>query len=265
MIGAIIGDIVGSRFEFNNHRSTDFDLFAPGCTFTDDTICTVAVAEWTLQDVPFLTTDDLTVIMRKWCRKYPSSYGGNFARWIHEDEMAAYNSFGNGAAMRVSPVAWCFGNLWDIDRAAQLSALISHDHPEGLKGAEAVAHAIFQLRRGVDKKHAIVSTLNLFPYDLPGTCDEIRVYNWFDETCQICVPQAFRCLLESTDFESAIRLAVSIGGDSDTIAAIVGSMAEAAYGVPAWMEEKALAYLPEEMKVIYNEFKTTFKHGENRL
>jgi ADP-ribosylglycohydrolase len=263
MIGAIIGDIVGSRFEFNNNRSTEFELFAPGCEFTDDTICTVAVAEWLLQDAKNLTSENLTKIMRRWCRKYPSSYGGNFGRWIWKDTYGGYDSFGNGSAMRVSPVAYVFNNIRDIAKAARLSAEISHDHPEGIKGAQSIAHAIYLLQKGTEKKHAIVSTLNLFPYEMPGTCDEIRRVNKFDETCQVCVPQAFQCLYESTDFESAIRLAVSIGGDSDTIAAIVGSLSEACYGIPYELEIRALAFLPNDMIKVISDFKMLCLYGKS--
>lgn len=262
MIGAIIGDIVGSRFEFKNHRSIEFELFHSECEFTDDTICTIAVAEWMLRDTKDLTTDQLTKIMRKWCRKYPSSYGGNFGNWIWEDTIGGYNSFGNGAAMRVSPVAWFYGNLSDTLIAAKLSAEISHDHPEGIKGAQSIAEAIFMLRNGIEKNYTIQTICQTYDYKLPGTCDEIRAINWFDETCQVCVPQAFQCLLESTDFESAIRLAVSIGGDSDTIAAIVGSLSEAYYGVPEDLEYKALAFLPGDMTRVIKDFKKTFNYGK---
>ena len=258
MIGAIIGDIIGSRFEFNNHRSTEFELFASGCEFTDDTICTVAVAEWLLGE----RLKDLSEIMRRWCRKYPSSYGGMFGRWIWDDNMGSYNSYGNGAAMRVSPVAWAYGNISDVVTAAKKSAEISHDHPEGIKGAQSVAEAIYMLLCGYDKRVVFNSIFTKYGYKSPGTCNKIRLINQFDETCQVCVPQAFQCLLESSDFESAIRLAISIGGDSDTIAAIVGSLSEACYGVPNELEERALAFLPDDMIKVISEFKKLCHYGK---
>lgn len=259
MIGAIIGDIVGSRFEFNNHLGTDFELFHPDCTFTDDTICTIAVADWLNNPI-----NGHRVTMRYWCLKYPSSYGGMFSRWIHDDSMGPYNSFGNGAAMRVSPVGYVSYNANTIHYLSRMSAQITHNHPEGIKGAQAVAGAIFKLRNGIDKQEVIHDVAVTYSYRLNKTCNQIRRSNKFDETCQVTVPQAFQCLRESTDFESAIRLAVSIGGDSDTIAAITGSLAEACYGIPEWMVEKALAYLPEDMKDVINQFKLKYNYA-NKL
>jgi ADP-ribosylglycohydrolase len=267
MIGAIIGDIVGSRFEFNNHRSTEFELFHKDCSFTDDTICTVSVAEWLLQDVPFLTIEDLTKIMRKWCRKYPNpagGYGGRFGRWIWEDTIGGYDSFGNGSAMRVSPVAWAFGNIKDILRAAKQSAEISHNHPEGIKGAQTISEAIYLLRHGIAKDEVVKNVLQWYGYPEIDFC-LLQKTNTFDETCQGTVPVCLLCLKESKDFESAIRLAVSIGGDTDTIAAIVGSLAEACYGVPEDLIENALAYLPGEMKKVINDFKKTFGYGTEKI
>ena len=262
MIGAIIGDIVGSRFEFNNYRAMDFELFHKDCTFTDDTICTVAVADWLLTDTKYLTPVQLTKIMRRWCQLYPSSYGGRFGRWIWENTMGGYDSYGNGSAMRVSPVAWAFNNIVDVVAAAELSAEISHNHPEGIKGAQSVVDAIYKLRRGFDKHMVIKNIFNSYNYQHPGMCGAIRRVNTFNETCQVTVPQAFQCLSESTDFESAIRLAVSIGGDRDTIAAITGSLAEACYGIQTELEERALAYLPGDMIKVINEFKKTFGYGK---
>lgn len=264
MLGAIIGDIVGSRFEFNNHRSTDFELFHTDCSFTDDTVCTVAVAEWLLQDTKYLTAEQLTKIMRKWCRKYPNpagGYGGSFQRWIWDESMGAYNSFGNGSAMRVSPVGWAFDNLTDVLKSARQSAEITHSHRDGINGAQSVSYAIFMLRQGIDKNDVIKSTCNIADYNLPLSCSKMSLHNTFNETCQVTVPQAFQCLFESTDFESAIRLAVSVGGDTDTIAAITGSMAEAAYGVPTELALKASTYLPGEMIDVINRFQKTFNYN----
>jgi ADP-ribosylglycohydrolase len=176
--------------------------------------------------------------------------------------MGAYNSYGNGSAMRVSPVAWLYGNLSDTLITAKLSAEISHDHAEGIKGAQSIAEAIFMLRNGTEKDYTLEMICQTYDYKLPGTCDEIRATNWFDETCQITVPQAFQCFAESTGFEDCIRLAVSIGGDTDTIAAIAGSLAEACYGIPEDIESRAMAYLPQEMIDVINEFKKTCGYGK---
>lgn len=253
MLGAIIGDIVGSRFEFNNHRSTEFELFHPDCTFTDDTICTVAVADW------LMNKGSLKNKMRGWCRRYPSSYGGMFQRWIHDENMGPYNSFGNGAAMRVSPVGWMSNDANFVYYIARMSAEITHDHPEGIKAARCIAESIRRLRNG-ESKEKLKWFLNPY-YNLDQTCDQIRKTNTFDETCQVTVPQAIVCFLESTDFESAIRLAVSIGGDSDTIAAITGSLAEAHYGIPWEITKHIFEILPKDMLDVIKEFteKTKFK------
>lgn len=261
MLGAIIGDIVGSRFEFNNHRFLDFELFHPDCSFTDDTICTIAVAEAILHNYSFAEA------LVKWCTKYPNPMGGYgmaFRNWVFSSKnKPPYYSYGNGSAMRVSPVAWASDNIFEVLKMAKQSADITHNHPEGIKGAQAVADAIFQLRKGKTKDDSIYLTMNSYEYECRWNCDQLRIINNFDETCMTAVPYAFQCLKESTDFESAIRLAVSIGGDTDTIAAITGSMAEAAYGIPEWMVEKAMTYLPEDMKQVINQFKTKYNYGND--
>lgn len=263
MIGAIIGDIVGSRFEFNNYRGTDFELFHKDCSFTDDTICTIAVADWLLNN----DGRSLSEIMRQWCRRYPApagGYGASFRHWIFSDS-GPYNSFGNGSAMRVSPVAWIGTHpykefsyeemLYEVMLYnAKTSARITHDHPEGIKGAQCIADCIYHIRkRGGMVKVAEIAKKK-YGYNIDTTCNQIRQTNTFNETCQVTVPQAIVCFLESTDFESAIRLAVSIGGDSDTIAAITGSLAEAYYGIPADMILKAMEYLPEDMVDVIERF-----------
>lgn len=261
MLGAIIGDIVGSRFEFNNHRSTKFDLFHPECSFTDDTICTVAVADWLTRAKD---PRDLETIMRMWCNKYrgpKGGYGGMFGQWVSGNIKEAYNSFGNGSAMRVSPVAWASDNIFDVLKLAKQSAEITHNHPEGIKGAQAVADLIFQLRKGKTKDDSIYLTMNSYAYECRWNCEQLRIINRFDETCMTAVPYAFQCLKESTDFESAIRLAVSIGGDSDTIAAITGSLAEAAYGIPKEIALTASTYLPGDMIEVINNFHLKFNYG----
>jgi len=252
MLGAIIGDIIGSRFEFNNHLSTDFALFTKDCAFTDDTICTIAVADALLKGVSFQDS------IHAWCKRYPhpkGGYGGRFVRWVHSENPHPYKSFGNGSAMRVSPCAWLSNDRRVILANARKSAECSHNHPEGIRGAMAVADAIYQASTGLSKEKIAQTISRQYGYNLHSTCDTIRRNNTFDETCQVTVPQAIVCLLESTSFEDAIRLAVSIGGDSDTIAAITGSIAEALYkGTPQKITTKALAYLPQEMKDVMHAY-----------
>lgn len=262
MLGAIIGDIVGSRFEFNNTNKTDFKLFTPESSFTDDTICTIAIADAILREVSFEQS------LLEWCRKYPNpkgAYGGSFARWIHSQYPEPYNSFGNGSAMRVSPCGY-LPTMQDVLMYARKSAECTHNHPEGIKGAECVALCIALSKRHYhnvslidwSKKHIKQLVVLRYGYNLDQTCDEIRRTNRFNETCQVTVPQALVCFLESTDFESAIRLAVSIGGDSDTIAAITGSIAEAYYGIPQRIIKKALSYLDADMKNVVTKFKQMY-------
>lgn len=256
MIGAIIGDIVGSRFEFNNTDRESFQLFHPDCSYTDDTICTVAIADAILRGVDYKTA------LLDWCRRYPhpkGAYGGSFARWIASSNPQPYYSYGNGAAMRVSPVAWAFDKECEVWREAIKTAEITHNHPEGLIGASVVARAIYLLR-----------TMNR-PTFLNGTVYNLveAAYgeNWdkqhpargvFDETCQGCVPLAFHICAQSSSFERAIRQAVAWGGDSDTLAAIVGSLAEARFGVPDELVSQALSYLPDEMREIVIKFRTKY-------
>lgn len=258
MLGAIIGDIVGSRFEFANTKRTDFELFTPECGFTDDTVCTVAVADAILRD------EDFGKVLHEWCNRYPhpkGSYGGRFSAWVRSSHPEPYNSFGNGSAMRVSPCGW-LPTAGDVIRNARESAKCTHNHPEGIKGAECVAMcisvALFARKTGDDRKTLIQRTAESYGYDLSRTTDEIRRTNTFDETCQVTVPQAVICFLESADFERAIHLAVSIGGDSDTIAAMAGSIAEAFYGIPEDIQEKAWGYLPLEMQDVITRFRKKY-------
>ncbi|MGX2966764.1 ADP-ribosylglycohydrolase family protein [Ursidibacter sp. B-7004-1] len=245
MFGAITGDIIGSRFEFNNYKGVDFELFTSECCFTDDTVCTIAIAEWALNNYQ----DDLVAIVRKWGNKYPyAGYGGTFVRWLNPNVIPApYNSWGNGSAMRVSSVGWLCNDIDTVLERAKQSAEITHNHPEGIKGAQAVASAIYFARVGKDKAFIKDFIEQRFAYNLNQTCDEIRPVYEFDVSCQGSVPQAIIAFLESQDFEDSIRLAVSLGGDSDTIAAITGSIAEAFYqGVPEEIKAKAVTYLPQE-------------------
>lgn len=252
MIGAIIGDIVGSRFEFNNTSRMDFDLFTPECDYTDDTVCTVAIADAILNGKSYKDS------LLEWCRKYPhpkGAYGGSFSKWINSTDPQPYNSFGNGSAMRVSPVAWLFTSREQVLSEAKRSAEVSHDHTEGIKGAQCIADLIYQMRTGLIRKPIGGRSMILAPFDyhIP-VLNKIRSSGGFNETCQVTVPQAIRCFIEGIDFEECIRIAVSIGGDSDTIAAITGSLAEAYYDVPTTIKERALSYLPKDMKPIINQF-----------
>jgi ADP-ribosylglycohydrolase len=257
MLGAIIGDIIGSTYEFNNTKNYNFELFAEGGNYTDDTICTIAVADAILNEKSF---EDA---IRYWCQKYPypkGGYGASFAHWVHSPNPKPYGSFGNGSAMRVSPCGW-LPTEQEVLKYARLSAECTHNHPEGIKGAECVAHCVY-LARTENNKDLIINTVqDLYSYDLSQTYEEIRATNTFNETCQVTVPQAIVCFLESHDFESAIRLAVSIGGDSDTIATITGSIAEAFYGIPDELAKKAESYLTDEMLNILSMFKSKISHS----
>ena len=259
MIGAIIGDIVGSVYEWNNIKTKEFPLVQEGCHFTDDTVMTIAVAEALMNGGE---RDHFIDAMKKYGRMYPDAgYGGRFGAWLFSDSREPYNSWGNGSAMRVSPVGFWVEPSRDltataraIDLLSTRSAEVTHNHPEGIKGAYAVANAIMlmQYRRKDGKvtegKQQIREIMeSSFGYDLSRTLDEIRPTYQFDESCQGTVPQAIIAFLESTDFEDAIRNAISLGGDSDTLAAITGGIAEAAYGVPQRIKDKALEYLDEPL------------------
>lgn len=251
MIGTIIGDIVGSRFEFHNTNRVDFELFTPECSFTDDTICTVAVAD------ALLRGEDFGKVIHEWCRRYPSpmgGYGGRFAQWVRSDSPQPYDSFGNGSAMRVSPCGY-ISNLDDALRHAEASASCSHNHPEGVRGAVVIAHAVWLLRQGASKEDIQKLAEEDYGYKIRGvSVSKLRKTNRFDETCQGTIPPAFCCFLESSSFEDAIRKAISIGGDSDTIGAIVGGLAEAHYGAPEALKQATLTYLPKEMKTTIKQF-----------
>ena len=270
MIGAIIGDIVGSRFEFNNHRSKDFELFTDECEVTDDSIMTIAVAKAIMEtenkikpllsghsnnDEYYALLETMTIkYMQEIGRKYPHcGYGGMFGRWIFSDNPKPYNSFGNGASMRISPVGFIANTDYEARKLSEIITSTTHNHEEGIKGAEATVVSIYMAKRGATKEE-IRHKINGNYYDLNFTIDEIRDTYKFNETCQETVPQAIVAFLESTSFEDAIRTAISMGGDSDTLAAITGSIAEAYYGVPEGIKEKALTYLDEEFRLIYDEW-----------
>lgn len=251
IMGAIIGDIVGSRFEsrWKHHKSTDFTLFTSANIFTDDTVMTVAVADW-------LLGRDLVDSMRDWGRRYPDrGYGGKFRGWLFSQErQSPYNSFGNGSGMRVSPAGFYAHSLDEALDLARKSAEVTHNHPEGIKGAQAIASAIYLARAGRSKKEIRDCIEQTFGYDLHADCDDIRPNYEFDVTCQGSCPEAIIAFLDSRNYESAIRLAVSLGGDSDTIACMTGGIAAAFYGVPNAIIEQAIKYLPDDMLEVIREF-----------
>ena len=281
MLGAIIGDTVGSVYEFNNIKTTDFPLFSPHCDYTDDSIMTMAVADWLLTD-PQHGMDTLEASFLSFAKKYPcpmGGYGGGFHRWLfHPEDLGdygsrdfkpgtrhPYNSFGNGAAMRCSANGWMFDSLEETERVAGLSAAITHSHPEGIKGAQSTAAAIFMARNGKSKEEIRNYISTKYGYTLNRTCDEIRpIYDW-DSSCQGTVPEAMVAFFDSTDFESAIRLAVSLGGDSDTLACITGGIAEAFYKeIPDDIALKIWGLIPEDFKDILRkmESRTSYRLPE---
>ncbi len=252
LIGAIIGDIAGSRFEFNNYHKKDFKLFSNDCYFTDDTVMTLAVAKAIKENINIETLSEETIIsMQKIGRLYPNcGYGKSFYSWIFANNPKPYNSYGNGSAMRV---AYCGIKAKNIDEVKRLSyevTKISHNHYEGLKGAEATAVCIFLTKNGYTKEQIRKYIIENY-YKLDFTIDEIRPNYKFNETCQETVPQALQAFFESSDFEDAIRIAISLGGDSDTLAAITGSIAGAYYGVPKELEETALNFLDNNLLDIF--------------
>ncbi len=254
MLGAIIGDVVGSRYEFSSEKTKSFELFDPDCRLTDDSVMTIAVG-CACSDSDLNDENDfkgsVAWYMRRIGRQYPrAGYGGMFARWLMSDVMPAYNSFGNGSAMRVSPVAWVAKNLEEAEKLAKWSAEVTHNHPEGIKGAQAVAAAIFLARNGASKEK-IKEYIEKNYYTLDFTLDEIRPSYKFDVTCQGSVPQAIQCFLEATDFEDAIRNAVSLGGDCDTQAAMAGSIAEAFYGIPDEIKTEIMNKIKSTIQYYY--------------
>ena len=261
MLGAMIGDIAGSRFEWDNIKTKDFELLHPACRMTDDSIMTLAVAKAILESHE--TGSDLgesaVFRMQKLGRRFPyAGFGGHFRRWLTDPNPRPYGSYGNGAAMRVSPAGFAASSLEEAKALSRAVTEVTHNHPEGIKGAEATACIIYLARTGKTKEE-IRSFVREHYYPLDFTLDEIRPAYTFDVSCQGSVPQAIEAFLESTDFEDAIRNAVSIGGDSDTIAAIAGGMAEAFYGIPGALREKALGYVRDgELLAILRDFEAAF-------
>ena len=262
MYGAILGDIVGSPYEFdcNNYKAKDFPLFSRRSDFTDDTVMTLAVAKALLSS---RGQDDTAIKaalvreMQQLGRAYPDrGYGTHFDGWLYEDAPQPYQSYGNGSAMRVSPAAWLAEDMTEALHLAQLTAEVTHDHPEGIKGAQATAAAVFLARTGCSRADIRAYVERVFGYDLGRTCDEIRPTYHHVESCQETVPQAITAFLESTGFEDALRTAVSLGGDSDTLAAITGSIAEAFYGVPENLKQECRQRLTPELAGILEKFES---------
>jgi ADP-ribosylglycohydrolase len=260
MLGAIIGDVVGSMYEKRGHRikTKDFPLFTFDNQFTDDTIMTFATATAIMT---FDDPDNFLHAYKTWGREYPDvGYGKTFRKWLASDNPSPYNSYGNGSAMRVSPVGWVCDTLDETEKLAETSASVTHNHPEGIKGAQATAAAIFMARTGESKAKIKEYIEKKYGYNLSRTLDEIRPNYSFDVTCQGSVPESIIAFLESTDFEDAIRNAVSLGGDSDTMATIAGSIAKAYYGIPEWMKEEVFTYLDRNQKEMYAKWETYKKN-----
>lgn len=267
MYGAILGDIIGSPYEFDRGDKTKvFPLFSRNSEFTDDTVMTVAVADAFMEvlaerkcRIGDLDENALKIKliekMQEYGRRYPyAGYGGNFAYWLEDDDPKPYNSFGNGSAMRVSSVAWLFDDIISVVNAARISAEVTHNHPEGIKGAQATAAAIYLARTGASKAKIKSFIHGEFGYDLSRTCDEIRPGYRHVESCQETVPEAITAFLEGDSFEDVIRTAVSLGGDCDTLTAIAGSMAEAQYGVSEELKNECYSRLPDDLAAVLHRF-----------
>lgn len=249
MIGAIAGDIIGSVYEQWPIKTKEFQLFDDRCRFTDDTVLTVAIAD------AVLTGRSYRLSLVEIGRRYPrAGYGGSFLRWLYADDPRPYNSWGNGSAMRVSPVGFAFSSEDNVLRQAEMTAVVSHNHPEGIKGAQATALAIFLARTGVSKKQIRTRIAAKFNYDLNRTVDDIRPGYSFDISCQGTVPEAIIAFLDSDSYEDAVRNAVSLGGDSDTQACITGGIADAFYGVPDSIQNEVQHRLPPDLLEIVQNF-----------
>lgn len=260
LYGAIIGDIVGSIYEFARIRmkSKDFEFFNDNMDYTDDTVMTIAVADAILKTGDEKDTDiwykNMEKSMHRYGNKYPNGYGTMFRGWLHSKDPKPYNSFGNGSAMRVSAAGWVSESMFETREIARMTALPTHNHPEGIKGAMVIASAIFLARHKATKEDIKEYIETEFDYDLSRKLDDVRKTCVFNETCQISVPEAIIAFLESTDFEDTIRNAVSFGGDTDTQAAIAGSIAEAFYCVPEDLIKKCRSYLPKEFLDVIDKF-----------
>lgn len=275
MYGAILGDIIGSPYEFNQgSKSKDFPLFIKESRFTDDSVMTIAIAQGILDSIGLASgcstmgmvgaenwkdermwKEAMIDSMHRWGQQFPNAgYGGTFYHWLALGSREPYNSWGNGSAMRVASVGWLFRTLEDTRKVARWSAEVTHNHPEGIKGAEAVASVIWMARNGHSKKEIKLFVEKEFCYDLSRTCDQIRPTYKFDVSCQGTVPEAITAFLEGTDFEDVIRTAVSLGGDCDTLTCIAGSMAEAFYPIPEPLIQSCLDHTTEEMHQVLHQF-----------
>lgn len=254
MLGALVGDIVGSVYEFNNVKSVDFELFAPDSSFTDDSVMTLAVAKWLMEDECH-SMQGLVECMQELGREHPNvGYGGHFRGWLEAYEPLPYNSWGNGAGMRVSPVGLYAKTLDEALALAAVSASVTHNHPEGVKGAQAIAASVFLCKEGLSKEQVRYYVERVFGYRLHRKIEEIRPSYSFDVSCQGSVPEAIIAFLEGNDFEEVIRLAVSLGGDSDTIACMAGAIAACKHPIPEWMAAKCDECLTDDLRKIKDDF-----------
>ena len=265
MIGAILGDMVGAPYEFDRGSKTkDFEFWNRDCMFTDDSVMTIAVAEALMAagtDADEKTVKEQVVkSMQDWGHRYPhAGYGGRFAGWLRDSDPKPYNSWGNGSAMRVSSAGWLYDTIERTREVARWTAEVTHNHPEGVKGAVATASAIFMARTGASKDEIKEYIIREFGYDLSRTCDDIRPNYYHVESCQGTVPEAITAFMEGTDFEDVIRTAVSLGGDCDTLTCIAGGMAEAFYGVPEEMKEETRKRLKKDMLEVLERFEATIR------
>jgi ADP-ribosylglycohydrolase len=254
MLGAILGDVIGSVFEGSGLKITEFRLLSPKNIYTDDTVLTVAVAS------AILDRGDYAGYFRKFGRRHPNrGYGGYFQRWLGDDSLGPYNSWGNGSAMRVCPVGWAFDSVEEVLGEAKRSADVTHNHPEGVRGAQAVALSVYLARCGAKKIEIRQEISTRFGYDLTRTADEVRSVYSFDVSCQGSVPESIICFLDSNDFESSVRLAISLGGDADTMACIAGGISEAYYGcLPKPAELTVRELLPMDLLAVVDRFRARF-------
>lgn len=255
MLGAIIGDVVGSVYEFNNIRTKDFPLLTKRNTFTDDTILTIAIVDWLLNG----KNDSPIHFLQKWGRKYLSSYGGMFNCWLQMDDPQPYNSFGNGSAMRISPIAYLSDNMDELKDLTIRATIVSHNHPEGIKGALVTATCVYMALHGSTKEQIKEYAIREYPEIAEFDYETLRRTYQFNETCQMSVPQAIYCFLISTDFEDCIRTTISIGGDCDTTAAISGAIAGAFYKIPDSLVQEVLNKLTTEMIDLLKKFDISSK------
>ncbi len=257
IVGAIAGDIIGSPYEWNPIKTKEFDLFSPRSIFTDDTVMTLAIAKWLCED-----KDSKEVLIRNlkyFGNKYPNAgYGGRFIKWLGQESPEPYGSWANGSAMRVSPCAWVADSLEEAQELAKTSAIVTHNHPEGIKGALATSDAIYLSRIGATKDEIRNHIEVRYGYDLSFTLDEIRPYYKFDVSCKGSVPESIICFLEAKDFEDTVRNAISLGGDADTQAAIAGSIAAAYWDVPKSISFNAIPRLDNTLLNVFIDFEDKF-------